>query len=544
MNHEIMKFMLPSPYPSCICFNDNKLYIADISSSDLIIFDIDDKSIVRKSSSTAIRPKLIASDNKYIYIYDEVYNSINRIDLNTDYCHPYGSFIRANHPYYGIAVNDEKFFVLSPDIPWYPTKKLVISVYDLQSKVLLDTFDAPTYGSRGLFCDNKCLYTMDFSTGRVFVMDIITGIVIDEQVLSKEHLLDIAVKEDTFYTIDIKNNCILGYSKSQNDYDLYGEPLKSNITIGEVNINNGPETIVDWQVAVSVPDNYLHQHISKAPVTTPNTNEYLRDCWNDNETKNPLIHLNDMPPGQIRQIKTEFEALTRDLRFHLDPERVGTLDDIPSHIKDKYLLKNQYEKADSDEKKILDAIDKTYQFTNKKVKKEAEKIIEEEKNLLIMVLKIFKHVIKEIKYTLPYQSIPVLKVLEEKKGACGNHNAILTSLFQSLGIPTRAIIGFCIWEHDARACYLDHVITEAYIPPYGFIPMDTSRFMSIPNYSGLIGDDFLNFGRLDKRFIINGFWGLYNTDFAKFQYLNKKKITSKGFSSTGGNFFIDWKILE
>lgn len=544
MNKEIMKFMLPTPYPACIDIRGDNILIADISTADLIIYSLKDKAISRKMNSTAIRPKLITSDREFIYIYDEVHNSINRIDPETEYSHPFGGFIRANHPYYGIAVDDNKFYVLHPDIPWYPSRKLSISVYDKHSKVLLDTFDAPTYGSRGLYSDGTCLYSMDFQNGTVHAMDINTGVVIDEQVLSEDCLLDIVVYDNSFYTINVKNNSILAFARSENDYDLYGKPLESRITIGDVKINNGPESILNWQSAVSVPDDYLHQKITKFPVVRPETKEYLESYWHDREHKSPLINIKDMAPGHIRQVKIEFEALTRDLRFHLDPRKCGTFDDIPRDIRDRWLLINQYEKGDPDEKKILEAVDKTYQFTDKKVKEEAEKIIEDEKNLLIIVLKLFRHVIKEIEYTLPYQSIPVLKVIEEKKGSCGNHNAVLTSLCQSLGFPTRAIIGFCIWENDARACYLDHVITEVYIPPYGFIPMDTSRFMSIPNYSGLIGDDFVNFGRLDKRFIINGFIGIHNTEEAKFHYLNRKKITSRGYSDIGGNFFIDWKTLQ
>lgn len=541
---ENMKFRLATPSPSCICKIGDNLFIADIHNADLIIFSIKDKTVIRKMTSTAIRPKLIMTDRDFVYVYDEVFSNINRIDLNTEYSHPFGGFSRANHPYYGLAVDDEKFFVLSPDIPWYPSRKLKISVYDKHSKVFLDSFDAPTYGSRGLYSNGTCLHTMDYQRGIVYIMDINTGIVIDEQIMPAKHLLDIAADEDNFYTIDTNKNCILGYAKSHSKYDLYGDAIKSEITLGEVYINEGPESIVDWQVALSVPESYMHQKITHYPVISPKTNQYLFNYWPGREHKTPFIHLNDLTPGNSRIVKVSFEAETRDLRFHLDPARCQTFDDIPGRIKEEFLFSEQMKNANAEEKLLLESIDKTYQFTNKKVKQEAEKIVGDEKNLLLMVLKIFKHVIKEIKYSLPYQSIPILKVIEEKKGSCGNHNALLTSFCQSLGFPTRAIIGFCIWENDARACYLDHVITEVYIPPYGFVPMDTSRFMSIPNYSGLIGDDFMNFGRLDKRFIVNGFIGVYNTEYAKFQGLNKKKITSKGHTKTGYNFFVDWKTIN
>ncbi len=543
MNQESFKMMIPTPCPSCIDINGSSLYIADISTGEISVINLKDRSVSKRISSTVVRPKLITSDEDFIYIYDEMYNAINRIDPETEDSYPFGGFVRANHPYYGIAVDKKNFFVLSPDIPWYPSRSLSISVYDKNSKVLLDTYPAPTYGSRGLFSDGTCLYTMDFIKGSVFVMDIKTGVVIDEQQIAGRNLLDIALHEKTFFTIDAKENSILGFMRSEKDYDLHGEPMKSEIVLGDVYINNGPGTIINWMTAGLKPEDYLHQHIMQPPEIIPETTDSLKGYWDGAEYHAPLFNMKDMPPGQVREIKIKFQAITRDLRFHLDPVKTLSFEDIPEEVSSRFLLKKQYERAEGDDKKLLEAIDKTFQFTNDKVKEEAEKITGDEKNLLIMVLKLFRHVIKEIEYTLPYQSLPVLKILEEKKGSCGNHSALFSSLCQSLGFPTRSIIGFCIWENDARAGYLDHEIPEVYIPPYGFIPMDTSRFMSIPNYSGLIGDDFVNFGRLDKRFVVCGFRGYYDTDYFRFLYLNRKKVTSRGYADTNGNFYVDWKTV-
>lgn len=543
MNQEIMKIMLPMPGPSCLHINGESIFIADIRTGELAVYSIKDRAIIKKMPSYAVRPKLITGDEDFIYIYDEVYNRINRIDLQNDNAHPFGGFIRANHPYYGLAVDKNNFYVLGPDIPWYPSKSLSISVYDKNSKVLLDSYPAPTYGSRGLHSDGTCLYTMDFARGSAFILDCKTGVVIDEQQLEGRNLLDIALHEGIFYTIDTDKNSLLGFTRSGKDFDLYGEPMKSAVVLGEVLINNGPATIINWMSAGLKPENYLHQHIAKTPVINPQTSDFIKSYWHDADYDTPFFNLKDLAPGQSRKITIEFEVLTRDLRFHLNPEKTLGFGDIPEDISSRFLLKNQYEKAGKENRKVLDMVDKTFQFTDEKVKEEAEKIIGDEKNLLIMVLKLFRHVIKEIDYTLPYQSLPVLKILEEKKGSCGNHSALFSSLCQSLGFPTRSLIGFCIWENDARAGYLDHEIPEVYIPPYGFIPMDTSRFMSIPNYSGLIGDDFINFGRLDKRFVVCGFRGFYDSDYFRFLYLDKKKITAKGYADTGGNFYVDWKTL-
>jgi len=542
--NSLKTFRLPSAAVVGLTVYNKQLVVMNNETTELCFFTPSSMVLKQRYESGIFRPKLICADEEFIYVYDEVYQRVNRLEPKSQHVYPFGGFQRANHPYHGMAVDKQRFYLLVPDLPWYAAQKVKLQVYDRHTKVLLHSFDAPTYGCRGLHSDGTVLYTMDFATGVIYSIHGETGIVIDEEHTGRRHLLDIALHGKSYYTLDVENQSVLSMRKTSKLYDLYGAPLESAITVSDVYMNNGPNPILSWETQVLKPENYLHQNLVSPVKIEPATSLSKQGFWPDKDYAFPLVHHRDMAPGQRRENRTSFRIRTRDLRYHLRVNDVADANDIPEPIKQRFLLKNLRQHGDAKTRKILDMVDAYLEFSKDSTKEKAKDIVGKETNPLLQVLKLFRYIIDEIDYTLPYQMIPLSTIMEEKKGSCGNHSALLSSLCQSLGLPTRSLIGYCIWDYDARAGYLDHEIPEVYIPPFGFIPIDTSRFMSVPNSANLPGEDLVNFGKLDRRFVVFGFSGVYDTESARFRYLNKRKIVTKGFATIDAGVYVDWQTEE
>ena len=94
---------------------------------------------------------------------------------------------------------------------------------------------------------------------------------------------------------------------------------------------------------------------------------------------------------------------------------------------------------------------------------------------------------------------------------------MFSTLCQLAGIPTRYLIGYATWNGDSRFGVLDHEIVEIYLPGVGWLPVDTSRFMTIPNLRGCAACDFDSFGRFDDRLFFTAFLGRLDCPYLQWQ---------------------------
>lgn len=72
-----------------------------------------------------------------------------------------------------------------------------------------------------------------------------------------------------------------------------------------------------------------------------------------------------------------------------------------------------------------------------------KKIVGQEKNLKKIIKKLFNHTIERLTYGRPYEGLYTYKqALEEKVTDCGGFSTLLISLFQSLNLPSRLVVGY------------------------------------------------------------------------------------------------------
>jgi hypothetical protein len=103
----------------------------------------------------------------------------------------------------------------------------------------------------------------------------------------------------------------------------------------------------------------------------------------------------------------------------------------------------------------------------------AKKIVGTETNPHKMAYKIFKFVIK----TLRYEAIPedkgALWALKNGKGKCAEYACLFVALCRAVGIPSRVRYGLVL-DYGERTTKAEHAWAEYYLENYGWVPTDPS----------------------------------------------------------------------
>jgi len=123
-----------------------------------------------------------------------------------------------------------------------------------------------------------------------------------------------------------------------------------------------------------------------------------------------------------------------------------------------------------------------------KIKSLAKKIIGKEKNLLKVLKNLYNFTLDYLTYGKPIDGLyPYHQALNEKTTDCGGFSTFLASLYQSLNIPSRLVVGFIIKKnfikdflntlHVIRYTFHDllmHAWLEILLPNGKWFPLDPS----------------------------------------------------------------------
>lgn len=121
------------------------------------------------------------------------------------------------------------------------------------------------------------------------------------------------------------------------------------------------------------------------------------------------------------------------------------------------------------------------------IRAQAREIVGDETNPYVKAKMIFDWVITDVAYVFPdYESRGAAKSFARRSGDCGEFSFVFCALCRAEGIPARTIT--CCWPFGGG-----HVWAEVLIPPYGWVPADTSvAAMFVPGGSIPATEDSLH----------------------------------------------------
>ncbi len=541
----IHRVPIPTSHPGSIAFGGDGIWIADVESREIRLVDPRTGATMRRIESVVRRPQTITWDGTHLWEYDEVTCQLIKRSVDNGETFLYGKAEGVNTPYLGMTCRDRVLWIIAPDQPEFTVNNNIITVVQFPRRIQAESFEAPTYSCRGLCHDGRCLWTIDVENRELFALDPYNGIIFTSYELPGcIQPSSMAITEDRFHTMDLKTNMLLTFRLDRSVRFTTSGGRRSEIDIRYPIRNIGPGTVKRTRFYQFLPRNYMHQRMVGEAVLAPPPEAREVCQWDEGEGEVARFALNGLAPGEEREVSIRFTMDTVNLKFHLFPERTGSLDDIPSEIRRKYLFDEMARSGDPGLADVVRRAQILFQTGEREIKAQVEEIVAGERNAFWIARKIFNWVINKIKYSLPYTSITSRKILEQGKGSCGNHATIYIALCQTAGLPARGLMGFGVWKEDDRLGYLDHELAEVYLPGYGWVPADTSRFMSLPIYGTHPLTKFRSFGTLSERFFANGFPRDLRSPWARGRYSEERMAEIDGVANLQELFFMRWNSKQ
>ena len=197
---------------------------------------------------------------------------------------------------------------------------------------------------------------------------------------------------------------------------------------------------------LALPVNHKGQKI-KIESIYPQATDIINEPVNDNEVA--FWRYNNFTNSKKCTFEYNFEILAEDVEHSID------LDKIESYITTSELFKR------------YTLSEKWIEITPEILQK-AKEIIGNESNPYLNAKSIFYWIISNMKYELPDLEHRGVKIsFKNLKGDCVEFSYLFIALCRAIGIPSRAVT--CNWPNQSG-----HVWAEIFIPPYGWLPVDTS----------------------------------------------------------------------
>jgi len=534
---------IPTTYPASIANYNDGIWIADIETAKLILIEPESGLIKKQLNANVRRPQTISWDGEFLWIYDELTQMLfkKRLSDNTDYY--YGAVPSVNLPYLGISCYGKTLYLISPDQPVFTVFNNKISIIKFPRQIKAETYDAPTHSCRGLYYFNDYLWTLDVENAEIFCIHPDTGTILTSYILPLcKNPSSLIIQKDRIYTIDLKSNELVIFKFNMDVLYEKTLPRKSHVEIVYNIMNPGPGKLIEMEFNQSLPRDFKNQKMLSDIEIFPAPDKKMRSQWDETTEGQVIFHnIRNLVPGDSRDITVKFDIQTWDLKYYIYPHKCKTLLEIPDSIKNKYLFNRLLHSQNKTVKKIAQTAQNLFETQEREIQQKVEEVVGDETNPFWIARKLYDFVVDKVKYILPYSSISSRKILKQGKGSCGNHATVYIALCQVAGLPARSIIGFSIWKDDSRLSYLDHEIPEVYLPTYGWVPVDTSRFMSLPLYGPEPVMKFRSFGTLSNRFFVNGFGRDITSEFAIKKYTEEILPLCDNYTKPQINFFMRWR---
>jgi transglutaminase-like putative cysteine protease len=216
-------------------------------------------------------------------------------------------------------------------------------------------------------------------------------------------------------------------------------------------------------------------------------------------------------------VETEVSAI----RYLIIPEETGTLDQIPSDIREAYT-------ADGSR----------YRIETPYIQDLVKEIVGDEMNPYWIARKIYDYVIDHLYYQMiGGWDVPEV-VLKRGSGSCSEYTFSFVSLCRAAGLPARYQGSIVVRGDDASIDKAFHRWAQIYLPNYGWVPVDANR-----GDKPSPADQGRGFGGLANRFLITTQSG-GDSQFLHWGYNAYTDYKSTGYCNTQEEHFGFWEPLD
>jgi sugar lactone lactonase YvrE len=461
---------LPAPgyTPRGLTWDGKRLWCVD--ADEEMIYAINPRTaIVEKTIYCPVsRPGDLAWDGQYLWIADDGDNKLHQIsteDGTTIMSIPSPTRSPVGLTFDGayLWVSDrraDKIYMVTPD------KGEVIII-----------FDAPGPHSWGLTWDGSHLWNVDYQTDRIYRLKV--------------------YDQDRFVRLEEKTEQI-----------EFVHQLR----------NYGPDTVKTLDVYLAIPVNRDNQELLEPIRFEPEPTDILTDKWGQ---KVAHFRFTDLGPADFTSVVMKASVKLYQVRYFVFPDKVGSLEDIPKEIRDKYLVD-----------------DTKFSMSSPVIRKAVKEAVGDETTPYWIARKIYNYVLDRLEYERVGGWNIAPTVLERGNGSCSEYSFVYIAMCRAAGIPARYVGSVAIRGDDASWDNVFHRWVEIYLPNFGWLPVDPSG-----GDSELPASQANSFGFLNNRYLITTVGG-GGSEYLEWSYNSNERWTSKGRCKIVVENFGEWSPLE
>jgi transglutaminase-like putative cysteine protease len=501
-------FSTPGPCPTGLTFCGKYLWVVDRKTDSLYAIRPEDGTVHKSLPAPGYQPVGLAWDGKYLWCLDNEENLIFKIDPQT-----------------GTALKTISAPSSSPrDLAWdgkflWVADNRAKEIYKISTEdgTTIITLPAPSSYAEGLAYDGKYLWVSDRITNRIYMVTPDKGEVIlffdapapyaRGLAWDGKYLWNVDYQTDKLYKIKIGDEDKLRCTDEKIEFLEYTNQVR----------NYGPGTLEELDIYLAVPQDLDNQKVISIEYE-PEPTDILTDKWGQ---KVAHYHYTGVKSTEFKTASMKAKAKLSHTRYFIFPERVGSLKDIPTEIKKKYLVD-----------------DTKFSISDPYIQKSAAEAVGDEKNPYWIARRIYRYIQEKMYYELAGGWNIAPTVLKRGSGSCSEYSFVYIALCRAAGLPARYAGSVAIRGDDASTDDVFHRWCEVYLPNYGWIPVDPSGGdQPSPEAQAAY------FGNLANRYLITTVGG-GGSEYLEWGYNSNETWTSSGKCKVYAEHIGEWSPLS
>ncbi len=492
-------YELPLLTPTGLAFDGHNFWIADLESAQIFRVDPETGKILDWIDAPGYAPYGLAWDGDRLWCVDggdKVAYAITPSD--------------------GVTVHSVELETSKPQGIGWDGKGLWIADahagklirIDGEDGTTIQTLVTPTAGANkrseeiGVTFEEGFLWVADRMSDAIYQMDTVTGAVVNTFAAPGPYPAGLAWYDDALWCVDYERRTLFKLNTLCGGSYTTSGAKKESVVFREKWRNMGPGTVKTLDIFMAVPRDLPNQKLLAEPVFVPPPGEFLEDQWGQ---KIAHFAFKDIGPGEGVAAVMEVEAEIRAVRWVIDPEMAGSLEEVPQDLRDTYLV---------DESKL--------DMNSPVIQKAVKEAVGDETNAYWVAWKIYRYIQERMFYKLSGGWNVAPTVLTRGSGSCSEYTFVMVSMCRAAGLPARYQGSVVIRGDDASRDDVFHRWVEVYLPNYGWIPVDPSG-----GDSDVPADRAKYFGGLSNRFLITTVGG-GASPYLGWGYNSHSKWTAKG----------------
>ncbi len=463
----VQHFSSPGKFGTGLTFDGQHLWVADYKTDQLYCVNPKDGTIVRQIPSPGFWPMGLAWDGKHLWNVDNKTKQIYKLDPQT------GKILTV----LDAPCADPQGLTWDGKTLWISdARRNKIYSLDLSDGTAVKRYIGPARRVNGLTFDGRYLWASDRLNNEIYMIDPQNGEIILIIDAPGPYPRGLAYDGQNLWCLDYQTDQIYQLVRKDEEKFRLKDKRHARITFTEQVKVYGSGQMQNLEFYFAIPQDLPNQKIlSKTFV--PQSFKNVQDQW---QQPIALFQFKNITANATVEAQMVVEAEICAIDYFIFPDEVGSLQDIPKDIRQRYT-------ADGGK----------YLLTDPYIQKTAKQIIGKENRPYWMARKIFDFVRNQLEYKLEggWNAAPV--VLQRGTGSCSEYTFSFVALCRAVGLPARYVGAIVVRGDDASLDEVFHRWPQVYLPNYGWVHIDPQG-----GDRPLPRDRAMNIGHLSNRFLI------------------------------------------